>query len=337
MAEPTQSRAGARKPGGLKRWLMVQPIMTRVLIACVPVVLAGVYLFGWRTLALLLSCSGVGLLCEGAFTWPKGKPASSAVFVSTTLYTLVLPPTMPFWMAWVGIAFGIVFAKMAFGGFGANIFNPALAARCFVYICFPIAMTARWADPATVQGGAAGLARWGVDAVTVATPLDAYKLGQSVSTGALFLGNVQGCIGETSALLVLLGAIYLVAKRTASWQIMVSCLLGCAITGAILHAIDPAEVAGPLFQLLAGGMMFGAVFMATDPVSAARTPQGKWIYGVGVGALTVVLRGYSNFSCGLMFAILMLNAFNPTIDAAVTAWQERRADRAKASASGPGG
>jgi len=151
----------------------------------------------------------------------------------------------------------------------------------------------------------------------MATPLDAYKAGESVRLLPMLLGNVGGSLGETSALLILLGAAYLIWKRTASWQIMAACALGAVATSGILHAVAPSRVGGPLFQLLAGGFTFGSVFMATDPISAARTGPGKWIYGVSIGALTVTLRGYSNFSCGLMFAILILNMFSPLIDAGV--------------------
>jgi Na+-transporting NADH:ubiquinone oxidoreductase subunit B len=213
---------------------------------------------------------------------------------------------------------------MAFGGMAGNVFNPALVGRCFLYICFPLAMTAAWAAPA--GGGAlpGGLAAWGVDAVTAPTPLDAYRAGGEVSLGRLFLGNVGGCLGETCAPAILLGAAYLLFRKVANWRITAGCLAGAVVAAAVLNAVDPARVGGPLFQVLAGGFLFGAVFMATDPVSAARTDPGRWVYGVLIGALTVVLRGYSNFSCGLMFAILIGNMFAPLIDAGVKARQARR-------------
>ena len=311
-----------RRPSKL---LLTPPMMQNVLVACVPAICGGVCFFGWRVLAVLAVSVVTGVLCEGAFTWREGKPANGSVLVSCFLYALILPPTVPLWMTAVGIAFGIVFAKMAFGGFGANVFNPAMSGRCFVYICFPIAMTARWAQPATESGTLAGLARWSVDAVSMATPLDAYKAGTEVGYAKMLVGNVGGCIGETSVLLIGLGAAYmLLRKKTASWQIMAACVIGCVVSSAILWLIDPAAVGNPVFQLLAGGFAFGTVFMATDPISAARTDLGKWIYGVMVGSLTVILRGYSNFSCGFMFAILIMNMFNPTIDSLVTDWQKRK-------------
>ena len=307
-----------------RQWLMTPPMMRNVLIACAPAVCAGVYFFGWRTLIVLAASTATGVVCEGLFTWPKGKPVNGSVLVSCLLFALILPPTIPIGMAMVGIAFGVVFAKMAFGGFGANVFNPAMSARCFVYLTWPIAMTAGWAEPATTSGPAAGLAKWGVDAVSMATPLDAYKAGEATDYAALFIGNVGGCIGETSALLVMLGAAYMIWKKTASWQIMAACVLGCVVASTALWRVDPSHVGNPIFQLLAGGFAFGTVFMATDPISAARTNPGKWIFGIMVGFLTVILRGYSNFSCGFMFAVLIMNAFNPTIDSLVKDWQQKR-------------
>lgn len=331
MPESEATHSAPKKAPKTRRWILRQPPMTRVLMAGAPAAAAAIYLFGWRALVLLAIVSLVGLLCEGAFTWPKGKPATQAVFVTCVLYTLTLPPTIPFGIAVVGVAFGVVFGKMAFGGMGANVFNPALVGRCFVYICFPLHMTNRWAPPATANGLAAGLARWGVDAVSMATPLDAYKPGESIDYWRLFVGNVGGSLGETSALLILIGGCYLLLKKVASWQIVAGCAVGSLVAGGILHLVDAESVGDPLFQLLAGGFLFGAFFMATDPVSAAKTPAGKWIYGLLIGALTIVLRGYSNFSCGLMFSILIGNMFAPLIDAGVKEYQGTRKAQAAQS------
>ena len=333
MPEEPKPKPAKKKP----RWLMTPPMMRNVLIACVPAICGGVYRFGWRTLAVLAVSTIVGVMSEGVFVWPKGKPANGSVLVSALLFALILPPTIPLWMVAVGIAFGIVFAKMAFGGFGANVFNPAMSARCFVYICFPMAMTAHWVEPATAPEHPKGVQTWLVDQVTMATPLDAYKARQAAGAAgklddpstprlpgysAMFLGRRAGCIGETSVLLILLGAAFMLARKTASWQIMVACIVGCTAAATVLWLMAPARVGDPLFQLLAGGFAFGTVFMATDPISAARTGPGKWIFGAMVGALTVVFRGYSSFSCGFMFAILIMNAFNPTLDSLVADWQK---------------
>ncbi len=186
--------------------LVMPAMMRRVLIALAPAAAGGVYFFGWRALAVMAASVAAAVACEGAFLWPKGKPAHGSAVVTGALLGLILPPTIPLWMAAVGSAFAIVFAKMAFGGFGNNVFNPAMSGRCFLYLCFPVAMTAGWAAPATGAGALAGFARWSVDAVSMATPLDAFKAGQPADYAALFLGNAAGCIGETSAALILLGA-----------------------------------------------------------------------------------------------------------------------------------
>ncbi|MHC5035013.1 MAG: RnfABCDGE type electron transport complex subunit D, partial [Planctomycetota bacterium] len=218
-----------------------------------------------------------------------------------------------------------------FGGFGRNVFNPALVGRCFVYVCFPVAMTARWLAP--YGGFAGGSTHWvrGADALTRATPLTQYKAGEAVARlGDLLLGNVAGCLGETSAVLILVGAVYLLMTRTASLRIMASCVIGAAVFSAVFRGLGCDHVPGPLFTLLSGGLLFGAVFMATDPISAARTNEGRLIYGFCIGALTVIIRGFSNFSGGVMFAILLMNMLAPTIDYYVRAIKQQR----KAGAAG---
>ncbi|MFC1582957.1 RnfABCDGE type electron transport complex subunit D, partial [Planctomycetota bacterium] len=284
-----------------------------------------------RALALLLSVCIAAVLTEGAFTWKKGKPVTAAVLVTAVLFTLSLPPTIPIWMALVGIVFAVVFAKMAFGGMGMNVFNPAVTGRCFVYITFPIAMTATWVLPANGGAFPGALSAWGLDAVSMATPLDAFKAGGPSSIMGMFLGNTSGCLGETSALLIIIGGLYLLWRKAASWQIMASCSAGMIIASLILHSIDSTAVALPLYQALAGGFMFGTVFMATDPITAAKTPLGKWIYGTLIGFLIVVFRGYSNFSCGVMFAILIGNMFAPLIDIGVKSWKARQKARSAAT------
>ena len=256
-------------------------------------------------------------------------------FVTSVLLALTLPPTIPLWMAGVGVVFAVIFGKMAFGGFATNIFNPALVGRCFLYIAFPLAMTAGWVNPKDRGVFPAGLAAWRADAVTSATPLDTYKAKEPVDLAASFLGNEPGSLGETSALLIALGGAYLLIRRVASPWIVGGCLAGGIVSAAILHAVSPAQVGGPLFQLLTGGFLFGAFFMATDPVSAAKTNPGRLLYGILIGALTVVLRGYSNFSCGFTFAVLLGNMFAPLMDAGVREYQAWR--RAAAAPAGPTG
>ena len=259
----------------LKDYFLKQKMMTRVLISLTPILLASVYFYGLRTLVLLLVVTITGILSEyGIMRLINGEKAkvSEAVFVSCLLFTLTLPPSTPLWIAAVGIAFGVVFGKCVFGGFGRNIFNPALVARCFIYVSFPTYMTITWAKP--FAGFPGGLLQWsgGVDAVTSSTPMILLnKEGVVTDYLRMFLGNISGSLGETSALLILLAAIYLIVTKTASWKIIVSSLASFTIFGTILYLTGVIQ-ADPLFSLLSGGIMFAAVFMATDP---CRRPDRK--------------------------------------------------------------
>ncbi|MFO7956505.1 MAG: RnfABCDGE type electron transport complex subunit D [Candidatus Brocadiia bacterium] len=292
-----------------------QKPMVRVVLATLPAMAGAVYFFGWRALAVVLVSIVFGTLAEWSFCRKRGEPVSSAVFVTAVLYALILPPRVPYMVVIVGIVVGIVFGKEVFGGFARNVFNPALVGRCFVFVCFPVEMTGKWLAP--YGGFTGGLFQWvkGVDAVTRATPLAQFKTGESVAAlGNLFWGNVGGCLGETSALLVTIGGLYLLYTKTANWRIVVSCLVGAALTSAGFHYGGAATVPGPLFSLMSGGLLFGAFFMATDPISAAQTTPGRYIYGFLIGALIVIIRGFSGWAGGTMFAILLMNVFNPIMD-----------------------
>lgn len=296
---------------------LLQPPMLRVCYALAPLVVAAVYLFGWRSLVLIGLAFLFGIATEAVFTLKQGKPVTSAVFVTCLIFSLSLPPTLPFWMVVVGIVVGVSIGKMVFGGFGKNIFNPAMVGRCFLYITFPIEMTNTWVKP--MWGGMAGFGQWAspLDAVTQATPLVVLKSGDPFPLRDLFFGNIQGSLGETSALLILLGGMYIVYKKAASWRLVASCLLGAVLTSSMLHLAGAASVAPPIANLLSGSFLFGAFYVVTEPVSGAKTPEGQWLYGFTIGALTVVLRGFSNFSCGLMFSVLIMNAFVPLLDQTV--------------------
>ncbi len=278
-----------------EKTFLMQKVMLRVCYALLPLVFASVYLFGWRSLVLVVGVLGFGIATEGLFTLRQGKPITSAVFVTSLIFSLSLPPMIPFWMAIVGIVAGVALGKMVFGGFGQNVFNPAMVGRCFLYVTFPMEMTNQWATP--LWGGAAGFGRWSLslDAVTQATPLVEWRRGVSVPLEQLFLGNTGGSLGETSALLILLGGIYLIYRKAAPWRLAVSCLIGGILLSSILHALGAAGVPSALTTLLSGSFLFGSVFVVTEPISGAKTQYGQWIYGFMVGSLTVVLRGFSNF------------------------------------------
>jgi Na+-transporting NADH:ubiquinone oxidoreductase subunit B len=265
-----------------------------------------------------------GIAAEAAFTLPKGKPITSAVFVSCLILSLSLPPTTPFWIAIIGIVFGIVFGKMVFGGFGHNIFNPAMVGRCFIYVSFPIALTARWVEP--FSGPYGGLSSWspGVDALTRATPLAILKAGKDYPVTKLFMGNIPGSLGETAAWLILLGGIYIVVTKTAQWRLVVSCLLGGTLVSFALWSAGIQGVPAPLTSLMAGSFLFGAVFVVTEPVSGPKTKAAQWIYGCIIGGLTIVIRRFSSFSAGIMFATLFMNMFVPIMDLAVNELKSKR-------------
>ena len=302
-------------------------MMTRVLISLLPILLAAIYLFGLRTLVVLSVVTTTGILCEyGIMRLIDGKKAkvSEALFVTCLLFTLTLPPTVPLWIATVGIAFGVIFGKCVFGGFGKNIFNPALVGRCFIYVAFPAHMTIAWAEPYT--GLLGGFVHWsaGVDAMTSATPMILLgKEGVVTDYLRLFLGNISGSLGETSALLILLSAVYLIVTKTASWKIIVSCVASFAIFSTVLYLTGTIQ-ADPLFSILSGGFLFAAVFMATDPISAPRQDLSKYIYGALIAIVALVIRAFSLFTEGIMFAILIVNAFVPLIDRNIKNLKDRK-------------
>ncbi|MDY6910445.1 MAG: RnfABCDGE type electron transport complex subunit D [Thermodesulfobacteriota bacterium] len=318
-----QSRKGTGRPPPPKRLFQKQPIMIRMVAALLPCLLASVYFFGFRALAVTAVSLVFAVATEGAFTLRQGKPVTSAVLVSALIYALSLPPTVPYWIAAVGMVFGIVFGKMVFGGFGFNVYNPAMVGRCFVYISFPIALTNRWVEP--FPGFPGGAAAWapGVDAVTTATPLQLLKAGDTVAMERLFWGNVSGSLGETSAFLILLGGAYLLYTRTAQWRLVVAPLIGGAAMGGILYLMGIPGVPDLWSYLLAGSFLFGAFFVVTEPISGPKTKPAQWIYGIVIGALVIVLRRFANFSEGVMFSVLFMNTFVPVLDLAVKSLKER--------------
>jgi Na+-transporting NADH:ubiquinone oxidoreductase subunit B len=291
--------------------------MHKVLISLIPIIIMAAYLFGLRILVLLGVVCLTGCLVEyGAMRLVNGKTAkvSEAALVSCFLFTLTLPPATPYWVAILGISFGLFFGKGVFGGFGRNVFNPALVGRCFIYISFPSYLTIRWTMP--FDGFPGGLIRYdgGLDAIASATPM----ITQQAGTGTagylqLLMGNIAGSMGETSAILILLAAIYLIVTKTASWKIMLSCAGSFLLLNTVLYLAGIIQP-DPLFSVLSGGFLFAAVFMATDPVSAPTQDMARIIYGILIGLIAVVIRQYSLFTEGIMFAILVANVFAPLID-----------------------
>lgn len=322
-----------------KKHFMHQKMMTKVLIALLPILLMAIYQFGWRVVLLLavvlVAGSAAELFVMQQIQKDKVK-LTEACFVTCALFTLSLPPATPIWVAVVGIVFGIVFAKAAFGGFGYNIFNPALVARCFVYVAFPTHLTYNWTEP--FRGFPAGLTAFsgGVDMLTHATPMIGMKAGSELPPlSDLFFGLTSGSLGETSALLILLAAIYLIWTKTASWKIMVSTVASAGILTTIFYwtGVTPTP---PQYMLLSGGLLFAAVFMATDPVSAPKGEEAKWIFGVMIGSFAVIIRRFSLFTEGIMFAILIANALTPLLERNIREWKNKAAAKAKAAVAAQG-
>lgn len=308
-----------------------QMIMRRVLIALTPIIIFAVYNFGLRVLGLLfLTILSAGVV-EYIMAKYRGEKISEAVIVSAILYTLTLPVGTPMWISVVGISFGVLFAKEVFGGFGKNVFNPALVARCFVYIAFPYPLTARWHAPFT--GFPGGFVHWINEGVlSSATPLaNLRNLGpQSESLRGLFFGQIPGSLGETSALLLILVAVYLIKTKTASWLTMLTSLLSFVATSVLFNILGVSKVIDVIPGLLSGGVLFAIVFMVTDPVTSPSTKEGKIIYGILIGVLTVVIRAFAVFPGGVMFSILIANTFVPALDMMINAWKKGGLKREKA-------
>ncbi len=324
----------AATPPKKKPWLKKQPMMRKVVIALLPALAGAVYFFGWRSLALVAWVALVGTATE--FFMQRGNQVTEAVFVTSLLLGLSLPPTIPFWQAGVGSFVAILFAKEVFGGFPHNVFNPAIVGRAFLFVSFPQDMTGRFT--AVWNGLPGGLTRWGprltldgMDAVSAATPMwsrrdfahDTRLLDLITGNiGELFTGSdgvtralTAGSIGEVSALLVLLGGAYLLYTKTAQWRLTVSTLAGAVLSTAAFHyALDAGDVPPVLWSLSSGAMLYAAFFMVTDPITAPKNKSAQWIYGIFIGTMIVFLRWKAVFAGAVAFAILLGNTLAPTLE-----------------------
>lgn len=274
----------------------VQRIMFAVAGALLLPVVAGVYFFGLKALSLVIVTTLAAVLTEAVFQKLRNKPITvydGSAIVTGILLALNLPPGLPCWMAAVGAVFAIAIGKQIYGGLGSNPFNPALIGRVFLMVTFPVFMTT-WLSP--------------FDGITGATPLQLMKMqGMSTDYLKLFLGNISGSLGETSALLIILGGLYLIYRGYVDWLIPGS-YLGTVALLSIAFGRDP------IFNLLSGGLMLGAFFMATDMVTSPLSRAGKIIFGVGAGFFTILIRFFGGYPEGVSFSILLLNAFTPIIN-----------------------
>lgn len=288
-------------------------MMIHVCYGLMPCLVASIYFFGLKSLALAALVTVIAIATEGWFTLRRRKPITSAVLVTSLIFTLSLPPTVPFWIAAVGIVFGVMVGKMVFGGFGFNTFNPAMVGRCFIYVSFPIVMTNVWTEPFSGRFG--GFLHWtaSADAVTRATPLKLYEAGKLVPWQRLFWGAVPGSLGETAAWLIILGGLYIIIRKSASWRLAVSCLLGGTLTAGFLWIYSEYAVPDPITSLLS------ASFLLTAP----KTHAAQWIYGFLTGGLAMVIRKFSGFAEGMMFSVLFMNTFASIMDLGVKGWKAR--------------
>ena len=279
----------------------------------------------WTVLPLVIVSYGVGLIVEFIFAVIKGHEVEEGYLVTGMLVPLIVPVDIPLWMLSVAVIFGVVIGKEVFGGTGMNILNPALTIRAFLFFAYPTWMSGDkvWVHEAVERAGTA-------DAISGETLLGAYAQNSSlagIDYMDMFFGFIPGSVGETSKLLIILGALFLIFSKVGSWRIIVSTLIGALTMGLIFNGVVSAEWIGesskfyglmnvPFWQhLIIGSILFGAVYMATDPVTASQTNKGKWIYGFLIGFISIMIRVFNPaYPEGVFLAILLMNVFAPTID-----------------------
>jgi len=302
----------------------VEKIMWGVVIALIPSIFASVYFYGLQAIRVVVAavffCVALEYLIQKyVLKFKKITAMDGSAAVTGLLLAFNVPSTIPTWQLFVGSIIAIGVAKMTFGGLGKNPFNPALIGRAFMLASFPVEMTT-WPVPLK------NIWSLGADAVTSATPLglvkEGVKAGQTIqqlsdkipSYFDLFIGNIGGCIGEISALAILIGGIYMLHKKIITWHIPVFYLLSLGLFTGVFWLVNPAKYADPLFHILAGGAMLGAWFMATDMVTSPMTPLGQIIFAVAAGVLCGLIRLIGSYPEGCSYSILIMNAFVPLID-----------------------
>ncbi len=297
----------------LHGWWTTPRMMWAVVAALVPSLAAGLAFFGWQAAGVPLAAVAGSAAAEAAINRWRKLPftlGDGSAVLTGLLLGLILPPSLPLWMAGLGGIVSIGLGKAVFGGLGMNIFNPALVGRAFMQAAFPVSMTTWVAN------------RLAADAVSAATPLALVKFREP-GLGAvevappirdLFLGTIPGCLGETSALAILIGGGALLLLKVANWRTPLAMAAGAALFGGALWACNPAQYPHPLFHLLSGGFLFGALFLATDLVTTPITGRGMAIFGFGAGFLTVLIRLFGGLPEGVMYSILIMNAAVPLIN-----------------------
>ncbi len=303
----------------------VDVIMRNVLLALAPVTIFAIYAFGAGGALVIATAVISAMLTEHILCKATRQPSTVgdwSAAITGLLYGLTLPPELPLWMVGVGGVFAVAIGKFLFGGLGSNAFNPALVGRAFLQAAFPQAMT-HWSLPFATDRFevipssilALPFAQPAYDTATSATPLARMKFeGVFAADPDLVFGLTTGSVGETCGVLILLGGVYLVVRNMMNWRIPISIFATVASMTWALTRFDPVTYPGPLFMLFSGGLMLGAVFMATDLVASPITNAGCWLYGLLIGVLVVVIRFWGGMPEGVMYAILLANAVSPHID-----------------------
>ncbi|MGB2705775.1 MAG: RnfABCDGE type electron transport complex subunit D [Candidatus Omnitrophota bacterium] len=280
--------------------------MRDVIIALIPAIFASIYFFRIRAVILFVVSVVSCVVFEAVIQVLMKRKVTiydCSAIVTGILFAMNMPPSLPVWTCVLGCFVAIGLAKQLFGGLGNNIFNPVFLGRAFLAAAFPTFMTT-WNNPVTL------------DAVTGATPLGMVKFGHdlSVNYGDLFIGNVSGSVGETSAIALIIGGIYLLIRKTIDWRVPLSYIATVFIIGSVVHTAAPGTYADGLFYVLAGGLLIGAIFMATDPVTGPVTKTGRWIFGAGCGVVTMIIRLWGGLPEGVMYAVLLMNAVTPLLN-----------------------
>ncbi len=306
--------------------LWTHKIMIDVVIGLAPAMAMAGYYFRLSALILISTCIISSLATEwlcNAICKKQNSLGDFSAVVTGVILALSLPPGLPVWAAVIGSAFSIAIGKMVFGGLGSNIFNPAMAGRAFLAASFGMLMTS-WTVPATINPAMPEISAVNkIDSRTQATPLAWSKMAikRKEPAGvvndqlkAMFVGEVGGCLGETSAIALLIGGLYLLIKRTINFHIPLAVLASTFVFAGVVYIINPQAYIQPHVHLFSGGMLLCAFFIATDPVTAPLTRRGMWIFGAGVGTITMLIRVIGGYPEGVMYSILLMNAMTPLID-----------------------
>ncbi|WP_320112350.1 RnfABCDGE type electron transport complex subunit D [Draconibacterium orientale] len=295
-----------------------QKIMLRVVYAMIPAMIWGIYMFGLDAVRVglisVLSCLAIEFLIQKYIMKVKPSLTDGSALITGVLLAFNVPASLPWWIIIIGAIAAMAVGKLSFGGLGSNVFNPALVGRVFLLISFPVQMTS-W--PVTRM--------MDVDAVSAATPLavikEGIKNGIPVSQlqglpnlSDMAIGFNHGSMGEISAILLIIGGLYMLWKKVITWQTPVSIILTVLVVSGIFWLINPEMYVNPVYHVITGGLMLGAIFMATDMVTSPMTGKGQLIYGVGIGLITISIRMFGAYPEGISFAILIMNAFVPLIN-----------------------